>query len=83
MRGRHQPVPLSEAGKLCLRAVQRWGSDERKPGVSLPLEKSLGQRQTPAFGPLRKHPPEPVPPEPDGFMADPNARLMQQIFHIS
>ena len=25
--GRHQPVTLSEAGKLCLRAVQRWGSD--------------------------------------------------------
>jgi hypothetical protein len=27
IRGRHQPVTLSEAGKLCLRAVQRWGSD--------------------------------------------------------
>jgi len=27
-RGRHQFVTLSEAGKLCLRAVQRWGSDQ-------------------------------------------------------
>lgn len=25
--GRHQPVTLSEAGKLCLRAAQSWGSD--------------------------------------------------------
>ena len=29
--GRHQPVTLSEAGKLCLRAVQRWGSDHSDP----------------------------------------------------
>ena len=26
--GRHQPVTLNEAGKLCLRAVQGWGSDQ-------------------------------------------------------
>lgn len=27
IRGHHQPVTLSEAGRLCLRAVQGWGSD--------------------------------------------------------
>jgi len=27
IEGHHQPVTLIEAGKPCLRAVQRWGSD--------------------------------------------------------
>ncbi|WP_206185822.1 hypothetical protein, partial [Thioclava sp. F34-6] len=27
--GRHQPVTLSKAGKLCLRAVELWGADQK------------------------------------------------------
>ncbi|WP_206185817.1 hypothetical protein, partial [Thioclava sp. F34-6] len=30
--GRHQPVTLSKAGKLCLRAVELWGADQHQPG---------------------------------------------------
>ncbi len=37
--GRHQPVTMSEAGKLCLPAVQGWGSDQQPIvtfGVNMP-----------------------------------------------
>jgi transposase InsO family protein len=45
IRGRHQPVTLSEAGKLCLRAVQGWGSDHDYNNVR--PHSSLGNK-TPA-----------------------------------
>jgi hypothetical protein len=43
--GRHQPVTLSEGGKLCLWAVQRWGSDHIGPKSNSNWIGWRGQRQ--------------------------------------
>jgi hypothetical protein len=44
-RGRHQPVTLNEAGKLCVRAVQGWGSDQMTKGLSPSPDGTLGSGQ--------------------------------------
>ena len=43
IRGRHQPVTLREAEKLCRRAVQRWESDRRESGLRIGYYVGVGE----------------------------------------
>ena len=52
--------------------------------VQMPLPVRVGSQILDAFPPnfLREHRSKSIPPEPDGFMANINAALMEKIFHI-
>ena len=43
-RRRSQPADVTKPGKLYLPAVQRWGADQSKPGLSLWLDEKWGSR---------------------------------------
>jgi len=76
-------APAAEGFSLRLSAPDRWQANSAKPEASPHPSANAASDWNRTETSEEYRCPEPLPPEPDGFMADVDAALVQQILDVA